>query len=286
MVIIQEKTGRLANRLFLFSKFIVNAIEYDYSLVNPTFDEYCKYFESTRENRFGTYPISVQPENGNSYRLFYLKTTLLYYVASKTSKHEFIVPTTSNPQSLNDPAFIKKASEKIVYARGWFFSENQNLIKHSSKIRSYFKPDSEVIKEIAAYLNPIKRNHDVIIGIHIRRGDYRTWKSGRYFYNNETYRHYMMVLQKQFNEIGKTVAFVICSNEPISMDWFPGLDCYSSPGGIISDLYTLAECDFIFGPPSTYSMWASYYGNVPLKHLEYAREDIHYQMFRALYSKN
>jgi hypothetical protein len=33
------------------------------------------------------------------------------------------------------------------------------------------------------------------------------------------------------------------------------------------DLYSLARCDYVFGPPSTYSQWASFYGNKPLLHV-------------------
>lgn len=29
-------------------------------------------------------------------------------------------------------------------------------------------------------------------------------------------------------------------------------------------MYLLARCDYIIDPPSTYTMWASFYGNVPL----------------------
>ncbi len=284
MVIIQQKTGRLANRLFLFSKFIVNAVENNYKLINPTFDEYCKYFESTRENQFGNYPISVRIKSGTSYTSFYQKTSLLYRLAPVTSKYEFIVPSLSNKQNLNDSSFIEKAKTKTVYARGWFFSENQNLIRHVSKIRDFFTPDIDVQNEIEKCLKPVKQNYDILMGVHMRRGDYKTWKSGRFFYNNETYRYYMKNLQMQFNELGKSIAFLISSNEPYSLDWFPGLNCFSAPGGIISDLYALSECDYLFGPPSTYSMWASYYGNTPLKHLEYPREIIHYQTFSSLYN--
>jgi hypothetical protein len=185
---------------------------------------------------------------------------------------------------LNDPEFIHKAKTKTVYARGWFFQEDENFVRHAPTIREYFTPDKDVLQDIAMRLKPVRKNHDILVGIHIRRGDYNTWKSGRYFYNNETYRYYMQNLQMQFNELGKSVAFVLCSNEPYSLDWFPNINCYRAPGGIISDLYALSECDYVFGPPSTYSMWASYYGNTPLKHLEHPREIIHYQMFKALYN--
>lgn len=40
----------------------------------------------------------------------------------------------------------------------------------------------------------------------------------------------------------------------------------------IEDLYALSKCDYIFGPPSTFSMWASFYGEVPLKFFETTNE--------------
>jgi hypothetical protein len=35
----------------------------------------------------------------------------------------------------------------------------------------------------------------------------------------------------------------------------------------LEDMYALAGCDYIIGPPSTFSMWASFIGKVPLFHL-------------------
>ena len=34
------------------------------------------------------------------------------------------------------------------------------------------------------------------------------------------------------------------------------------------DLYGLAACDYIIGPPSTYSHWASFWGKGPLRPLD------------------
>ena len=56
--------------------------------------------------------------------------------------------------------------------------------------------------------------------------------------------------QKAGSPDQKTGCFVL-------MDWTPG------PGTEIGDLYSLAACDYIIGPPSTYTQWASFYGQVP-----------------------
>ncbi|MCS6783545.1 MAG: hypothetical protein NZ482_10320, partial [Gloeomargarita sp. SKYG98] len=45
---------------------------------------------------------------------------------------------------------------------------------------------------------------------------------------------------------------------------FSGLPVHWGTGHIIEDLYGLAECDYLIATPSTYSGWASFYGQVPI----------------------
>lgn len=286
MVVIHQKTGRLANRLFTFSRFIANSIEYKYTLVNPTFDEYCEYFPSTRENNFGKHPITVKLPSNIPYNVFYPLSMVRKFIKPVTHNYEYISPSHGDHYDLNTPDFIHKASHKTVYAHGWYFNDRTNLSKHASIIHSFFKPDTNISNSIQTYLSSIRSSFDILIGVHIRRGDYKTWKSGRYFYHNETYHFMMKQLQSVFEQKGKTVAFILCSNESVSTNDFPELNCFIPNGNLIVDLYTLAECDFIIGPPSTYSMWASYYGKTPLKHIHHPHEQLHPEQFSALYEEN
>ena len=57
-LIIVNKPGQLGNRLFVFSHFIAFAIENEYKIINPSFDEYADYFELFRNNNFIKYPVS------------------------------------------------------------------------------------------------------------------------------------------------------------------------------------------------------------------------------------
>ena len=41
----------------------------------------------------------------------------------------------------------------------------------------------------------------------------------------------------------------------------------------ITDLYCMASCDGIIGPPSTFSQWASFYGKVPLSFI-FTKDDV------------
>ena len=66
----------------------------------------------------------------------------------------------------------------------------------------------------------------------------------------------------------RKVAFLVCSDEIRNEREFPGLTVGFGPGSPLGDLCALAKCDYIFGPLSTFSQWASFYGNKPLFHLE------------------
>ena len=115
----------------------------------------------------------------------------------------------------------------------------------------------------------LRTEADMVVGIHIRRGDYATWHDGRFFYELEDYHQFMLRIQKVYKD--HRVAFFISSNEDFDVDCFEGCNCRRfgmEPSGAILDLYTLALCDRMAGPFSSYSRWASFIGKVPLCFLE------------------
>lgn len=79
------------------------------------------------------------------------------------------------------------------------------------------------------------------------------------------------------------VSFLVCSNEQLGKHEFPGLSLGFGPGFPVEDLYALANCDYVFGPPSTYSQWASFYGDTPLLHLDDSNGRIERGRFRVSY---
>jgi hypothetical protein len=115
----------------------------------------------------------------------------------------------------------------------------------------------------------MKKHSDLVVGVHIRRGDYATWNDGRFFYELEDYHQFMLRIQKLYKD--RRISFFISSNEDFSLDIFTSCECRrfgKEPSGAILDLYTLSVCDRIIGPFSSYSRWASFIGEVPLCFLE------------------
>jgi len=58
---------------------------------------------------------------------------------------------------------------------------------------------------------------------------------------------------------GKKIKFLICSNIPQNPSLFDNFNCGFDRRHLIEDMYALAECDYVVGPPSSYTMWASFY---------------------------
>ena len=100
-----------------------------------------------------------------------------------------------------------------------------------------------------------------IVGVHIRKEDYKTAYRGKYYYNDNVFAEYM----KQIRSMQPNVLFYISSNEKISNIFSEQFRIVEKPlDSAVADLYALSQCDYIIGPPSTFNCWASFIGNVPL----------------------
>jgi hypothetical protein len=160
--------------------------------------------------------------------------------------------------------------------KGWdTMDDTRYLIQTKKELQYIFRPRKEITDKAEAMIADIRKNADIVVGIHIRQGDYKTFKGGRYFYTLEEYHAFMLRIKKSFSD--KHVVFFISSNESFSTDIFDDCDCHrfsKEPSGDILDLHTLSLCDYIFGPWSTYSRWASFIGEKPLHYIKEKDEEI------------
>ena len=263
MVVMQNKCGQLGNRLIIFSHFIANAIHYDYQLFNPTFDEYSGFFPATARDDFAPCSVSVGGRGRLSAHAFERLTYLASKIAPRSPWHAFIRWRGMAPFDLNDPAFIELARRKTVLAIGWTFRDEPHLVEHGDIVRRFFTPHASILDPVRCLAASCRRSCDILVGVHIRRGDYRT-KNSRYCFDDAVYRNQMEQAARLFAGTNRRVGFLVCGNEPVAASDFPGLAVFPGPGDALGDLYALAQCDFLIGPPSTFSQWASFYGRAPL----------------------
>jgi hypothetical protein len=107
------------------------------------------------------------------------------------------------------------------------------------------------------------RGGTLVIGVHVRRGDYKTYRGGQYYFKDDTYLRIALEALQSSHMHSRDIVIVGFSNE--KLDWNPSLDgCrVSTPiGEWWEDFIALSTCDLIIGPPSTFSAAASLAGNV------------------------
>ncbi len=289
MIVIVDKSGQLANRLFVFATFVAFSIEYKVKLANPSFDEYAQYFTYFSTSNRCQFPavkkLILVPVN-NLFRHFIFKVNhYLYRVLTESglesSPLHLIHEIKSDPVDLSSDFFVALAKQQsFLLCKGWLYRDNKNFLKQEHAIREIFKPlpifqaqVDQVIQEARQ-----KRFGSLVIGVHIRRGDYKAFEGGKYYYDVDIYLTVMKKVELFFSP--RQVTFIICSNERQDISNFDGFDVVLGGHHLVTDLYTFAACDYLIGPPSTYTMWASFYGNIPLCMIEEPQQSINEKTFK------
>ena len=148
-----------------------------------------------------------------------------------------------------------------MLVQDWYFRSRKNRERHRDLVRAYFTPQEHHLDGARAAVEPARAGGGLLVGVHIRRTDYDRFKGGSFFDSHGQYRSVMEGVEAAFP--GQDATFFVCSDAPVPRDVFAGLNVFRGNGHQVEDLYALALCDRLVGPPSTYSAWASWYGDVP-----------------------
>jgi hypothetical protein len=170
---------------------------------------------------------------------------------------------------------------RVVFIYGWNFRAPRYMRRQADKVRAYFRPLAKFEDASREAVQRLRRDAEVVVGVHVRHGNYKTWRGGKYLFPVSRYAGWMKEFAGQFP--GRRVAFLVCSDEARRTEEFPGLAVGLGAGSPMGDLYGLAKCDYIFGPTSSYSQWASFHGNVPLFQLESGQDRLEPERFRVCF---
>jgi hypothetical protein len=256
-IIFASKPGQLGNRLILYAHLLSFSKEYNVLFFNPAFDEYKVYFKNIK-----SYGRIVD-------RLLYilsfyfgrlldkLKISNSFIACRYIDFHEHI-----NLEKSISTSFL---FSKICFLQGWKYRTKNLLQKYRPEILEKFTPDTVYLEEINNFCQLNFKAEHLVIGMHVRRGDYIRFESGKYYFELEDYHLFMKKIVKCFPD--KKLMFMIASNDKDAKTYFSNtdLDLVMAPDHELSDMYCLSRCNYICGPPSTYTIWASYYGEVPLQ---------------------
>src|ERR671914_2457428 len=203
-LVVALRTGQLANRIILFANVIAFAEEHGYRVLNPAFQTYAALFESTRDTLLCPYPPPPPRRLSRGRDAVYgtLRfTRLLYHIAFRLTRLVNKVPRLApwicgiespvGPRGVDltaPPIYEQIRETRIALLRGWEFRDTVGVTKHANRIRAYFTPTARHRAAVAARVAAARQGCNLLIGVHVRHGDYVNYMAGRYFYSLDRYR--------------------------------------------------------------------------------------------------
>ena len=269
-LIVLESYGDHSNRLLQSINYEAFCRENNIFYVNPSFKNMVSYYEGCRLCHPGYYMIQkVFSFNVIGRVLRKLKITKgAFMIGQIFERFGFIKIIKCDICSVDYTNVLLKAFEmwNTVYVTGWFFWPLL-VQKHTAFFHDKYKLKEKYFLNNTMYHKIMKlKKEKTLIGIHIRRGNY---KRSKFYYDNETY-HRFIENMKQI--IKGSCVFIIFSNEDVGFE--EDMELYISKETWYIDQYLMSQCDYLIGPPSTFTKWASYINNVKCYHIQNAHDEI------------
>lgn len=265
MVVIPKGVGQLGNQLFHISHFTASAVQNDYRLHFPCFQYGLENFPNINSNpNVGIREVSAFRHRWQ-WRMFkgFRHTTRL------PGFPDWISCETPPYYNLTDTNFISKAKRRIVFCDGFAFRDPKSIEKQKAEIKRLLAPHGGVKEETSVFLKKIIQGDGaVLVGFHVRRGDYEHYEDGRFFLSRDEWREVFRLVKALIKSKGGTFVGVLSTNDAEFCQSLLEENIFLGPGSLYTDLEVLKNCDYIVAPPSTYSGWASFYADVPLARVE------------------
>jgi hypothetical protein len=222
------------------------------------------------------------------YQYFHICHTSLtgfgWYLFAKYMSAIGLLPTASFKYADCDHAALecKMLRHRHIVVSGWNVRFYDLFLKYRQEICDLFTLDSK-------YTEPVKEKmhkaeivqcamvNGLRLGVHIRRGDYAQWGDGKYYYADEVYAAHINRFAQMHPEA--TVHVYLSTNDAgVTAEKFqtlcPQVHIHHLQGSAPEDLFMLSECDYLIGPPSTFSLVAAMYRDLPLYRMDTADETL------------
>ena len=210
------------------------------------------------------------------YQYFHICHTSLtgfgWYLMAKYLAALKLLPTASFKRRDCDREALerKMLRHRHIVVSGWFVRYYDLFLKYRDEICELFTLDRQYTEPVEAKMQRAEASASgsiIRLGVHIRRGDYAQWRDGQYFYGDEVYAAHI----NRFAEMhpGKVLHVYLSTNDPNVtearyLQLCPQVRIHHLQGSAPEDLYMLSVCDYLIGPPSTFSLTAAMYHDTPL----------------------
>lgn len=298
VIILHHDGGEMGNQLWSYASIYAYCVEKGYVCENWSFFEYAHYFKNISQRNFILRLFFVTCHNKRMYsyctrvrrRIYRLCIVLpisifcrkqIVYTNTATNDVYYLSPTASSPLLL---ANLENSSRTIYFSfvsRG-VFRNPVGMNKHRESIISYFSPAPHIKQEVHRFIDPLRQQYKILIGLHIRQTNYAQFKGGRYLVSQERARDILKEYCEQNGYSLNEVCFVIASDGIVNKEVFRGFNIEISTHNAGEDLFILSSCDVIVGSDSTFGSFASYYGDIP--HVIMKNEPMDWDYYKDMHS--
>jgi len=259
IVVLAQSHGRLGNRLWTLANLLAYAIEKQLTLLAACYEQI----------KSPAVPGRIRYLKGWEGKL----ATLGYRLNLKLPIFPTLLLKEGELLDLDHDADFDglARSRHLLFLSGFYFAAPASLQRHRQKIVTALAPPPEVLDSGRDTMGRCRQRADIQVGVHMRRTDYRVFCDGFLFYTDAEFCAVMQHLAERLWP--QTVCFHLVSDEPIDPSAFDGLNTEIHRGAPLEDMSVLASCDYIIGPNSSFSHWASFWGGVPLHVLDWKTMD-------------
>jgi len=188
----------------------------------------------------------------------------LTYLFAKYGAKSGLISTVSftDEEDVGTEGIERLQKARFVFLKGWGFRDYDAFLAYRAEIKNLFAFRPAIMQKVKKRLPALKENV-LRLGVHIRRGDYKTWMDGHYYYSDEDFIRIIQSFYALFPE--NSIEILIVGNEKkLPQEKFinalPG-PIYFLSGNRSEDLYALSTCNYLIGPPSTFSLMAAFYND-------------------------
>ena len=162
----------------------------------------------------------------------------------------------------------KMLRHRHIVVSGWYARWYDLFLKYRSEICELFALDDQYTKPVKEKMREAESSKSKVrLGVHIRRGDYAKWQNGQFFYDDDVYAQHINRFAEMHPE-ADIHAYLSTNDTGVTAERFqqlcPHVKVHHLHGSAPEDLFMLSECDYLIGPPSTFSLVAAMYRDIPL----------------------
>lgn len=261
-----DQNGQLGNRLTLVSHLLASAREHGHPLINLSFAKYAGGFHGLHPDRPRVWP------HGGWFFPAFLQSPLRKGLAN-LARSGWIRGLGWNVQAEGVSCDLAGAGwrEKLGCARhlviwGYEYRSHPLVKKHREAIRGHLGPSAEARQAVQRWTERLAGSGArPAAALHMRRGEYRNFAGGRYFFSMEAYLAWGRQI---LSALGPREKLVVFGDEPEAVEQLrTSLGAEAGPGGLHADLFALASCPWVVAPPSSFSRWGAFQGGARLTEL-------------------